>query len=286
MTRTISPFFLLVAALSATLIGCSSSDSTLPEPEQAVSQPAVEIPILAEPVQRTEVRLPPVDVKVLFLGNSHTAYNNVPGRVETLFESSGDRQMETRHIAGGFLDNIAARPTTMEEIRSGKWDVLVLQGQKISMSGRYLYSTEAAEQLALAANENGMQVIWFSEWGRDGVDGESIRIQAIYESLAANSEHDIVAPAGLVWDAALSENKNLALYASDGNHSNADGATLAALVLYVAITGEGVDDITWPGDENTDQEKWEILKRSTVGAASHLIIPASKDPRSRDSEQN
>jgi hypothetical protein len=124
----------------------------------------------------------------------------------------------------------------MERIKKGGWDVLVLQGQKISSSGKYSYSTEAAIELCRAASSSGTRVILFSEWGRLNVDGETERIEQVYASIA-DAGGASLSPVGQAWQRAQQQRPETNLHAADGNHSNATGAFLAACVLYETITG-------------------------------------------------
>jgi hypothetical protein len=85
------------------------------------------------------------------------------------------------------------------------------------------------------AREQHAVPIMFPEWPRRGVD-ETLYIYDIHASIA-QAEPACVAPIGQAWDLSLSRHPDLALHASDGNHSNPNGAFLAALVLHATITG-------------------------------------------------
>jgi hypothetical protein len=127
-------------------------------------------------------------------------------------------------------------------LASRRWDFVILQAQKISMSGKYDYSTSEGIELAKRAKDGGATVLYFSEWGRAGVPDEGARTQKIYDQMAVEAGVG-VAPVGRAWDIALGEQPDLPLHDKDGNHESADGAFLTACVLSGAITGKSPESL-------------------------------------------
>ena len=186
------------------------------------------------------------DIKILFLGNSHTASGRIPATVQRILNSrQSAKKVACRYIGGTFLDSFANNRQAMQLIKNGGWDVVILQGQKISMSGKYVYSTDAAEKIAKVASDSGAKVIMFCEWGRfrspgdndPGKIGETARIQKIYQGICDRTGATI-APVGLAWEKALKENSKWRFHARDGNHSNETGAFFSCLVLQQVIVNE------------------------------------------------
>ncbi len=172
-------------------------------------------------------------LRILFLGNSHTSTGDVVGLVRQLIrlaDPSATVCCETIH--GPFLDALAARSPVRQRISGGHWDVVVLQGQKVSRSGRY--TVEPAVELCRLAEAAGARVLLFSEWGRRGIPDETRHIQEICQSIADRTQAR-VSPVGQAWELARQRNPRLQLHAADGNHSSLQGAFLTASVLCGSI---------------------------------------------------
>lgn len=184
-----------------------------------------------------EERLEAADIKILFVGNSHTATHNVPVIVRELLESAKADRVVATHYVGSSTLKYAWNDNTKEIIRSGGWDYIVLQGQEISMSHKYDYSKAEAISLAKLGIESGAKVLLFSEWKRRNIE-ETEYIEAIYRHIAKESGAEVV-PIGRAWDRALKQKPKLELWSGDGNHSQAAGAYLAAATIACWIAEEG-----------------------------------------------
>lgn len=103
-------------------------------------------------------------------------------------------------------------------ITYGRFDAVVLQGQSISMSHKYISSNKEAIELANVARQSGTQAYLFSEWPRRDID-ETDYIDGIYQKIGGASGAKII-PVGRVWDAVLRQQRNLRLWADDGNHAS------------------------------------------------------------------
>lgn len=226
LDQAVSTFVSLL--LLVCLSGCDSSVTSREEPPQTGA-------VLPIAEQR--------DFRVLFLGNSHTARHNVPGMVSKIVEAMG-HSFSFKYCDGSFIESMSNDPSILDQISSGKWNVAVLQGQKISMSGKYIYSTKEAESLSALIHEHEARVIWYSEWGREGIEGETERIEKIYGGIAKVND-DEIAEVGKVWQRAMSRRDDLKLFSVDGNHASKTGAFLSALALAVAITQEDCRDLPY-----------------------------------------
>jgi sugar lactone lactonase YvrE len=179
----------------------------------------------------------PADVTVLMMGNSHTAYNNLPQQLDTmLLAGLAGKAVATAEAPGWmFLDQRLADTPSMRLLASRRWSVVVLQAQKYSSSGQFSYSTSEAEELIRRARAAGALPVLFPEWPRRGV-AETQRIYELHASIA-RAEPACVAPVGQAWDLAAQRHPGLVLHAADGNHAAPAGSYLAALMLYTTITG-------------------------------------------------
>lgn len=178
------------------------------------------------------------DYQLLFLGNSHSAFNNLPGLLTTLIETGLPGKSADSELAPGFkfLDERLNDGVTQELLESRDWTHVFLQAQKYSSSGLYFYPTVAAEQwIRRVKTQNGRPIL-FPEWPRRGNTEEGQRIHNLHLSISSR-ESACVAPIGLAWEESIARYPTLALHAADGNHSNLSGALLSAYVFYQVTTG-------------------------------------------------
>lgn len=171
-----------------------------------------------------------LNLRILFLGNSHTANFNIPFLVKSLLESNGTgTTVTTKMITGAFLDDLYERPDVLKEIAT-RYDFVVLQATKLSSSHQFNYSQKPIQTLAAKAYDAGSRVFLFAEWSRRGMD-ETDYILGVYRQTEKLGQSTIV-PVCRAFDRALLKSPNLELWASDGNHSSLQGAYLAALTIY------------------------------------------------------
>jgi hypothetical protein len=177
-------------------------------------------------------------ISVLMMGNSHTLANQLPKQLEELLRAGSPGKTVSVVVAPGsmFLDERLADRPSIDLLRSRQWTAVVLQAQKYSSSGMYAYSTAEAQTLVRETRAVKALPVLFPEWARRGVP-ETETIYALHVSIA-RQQPACVAPVGQAWDLAHARMPTLGLHASDGNHSNAAGANLAALMLYATITGK------------------------------------------------
>ncbi len=173
-------------------------------------------------------------LNILFLGNSHTASHDVPKMVQELIQSNGTRtRVSTKMIMTGFVEQLANSKETKAEINSRRWQVLVLQGAKLSNSHKNEYDHSGAVEVAKWGKQAGMKVLLFAEWPRRGWN-ETDYILKEYREISGPSGARIV-PICRVWDRLLSQKPRLDLWAPDGNHSSPLGAFTAACTLAAFI---------------------------------------------------
>ena len=260
-------------------VGCSSSNEAATEAQSSDSttpvvqrneltsngaiMPGADSEFDESEPEAPSVSLDEADIRVLFLGNSHTYLHNMTQMVAALanLDDDPDKMVAKLPKAGGaFLVNHLANEDTVELIKNGKWDVVVLQGQKYSTTGRYTYPTDAAKELTRLAKEHGARVVMFPEWRRRGHDEEGQRVHRLHESIAKETGAE-VAPVGLAWDAAFAAQPNLVLHAADGNHCNPQGAYLTACVLYTTITGRDPQGIDYRARIRMSDRQRQFLQR-------------------------
>jgi hypothetical protein len=189
-------------------------------------------------------------LRVLFVGNSFTYYNEMPAMVHDL--AAGDPGARPLFTVEYTAPNWSLRKAAGDHglgdlIDDVSWDTVVLQDRSAYLS----YSREwwARETLPYAGSLRreiataGAQMMFFMTWGyergvdwKDSYDGMQARLADGYTELAGTLSGDI-APVGLAWAAALGDRPGLDLWKRDGHHPNRAGSYLAACVFYRELTG-------------------------------------------------
>ena len=68
--------------------------------------------------------------RVLFIGNSYTYVNGLPSLIQSLATIGGKTMVVDSALVGGYtFQNHSTDPTTLNKIRQGGWDFVVLQEQ-------------------------------------------------------------------------------------------------------------------------------------------------------------
>ncbi len=213
--------------------------------------------------------IPISDYEILFIGNSHSKFNDLPGLVRTLIHNdTAEKQANTANAEGWlFLDERLNDGITNATINSRPWTHVILQAQKYSSTGLYFYSTDAAEEWIRRIKANNALPVLFPEWPRRGNTEEGLRVHELHVEISGR-ESACVAPIGLAWDEAISSYPSLSLHAQDGNHSNLTGALLTAYVLYEVITGQQATNLPYLNQINVPsvvQQQLRDLATSIVG---------------------
>lgn len=245
---------LALLVLCAALCGCGS---TTPTPAGGGHAPV--------PLSDPEV-VKAADHSILFLGNSHTGFHDIPGLVTRMIRHRHPgRTVHTRLVPVSFLDDAANNPSLRQEVESRPWKTVVLQAQKISMSGRQEYSRAEGIDLAKAGKGRGADVVFYAEWGLQGKEGDGARQEKVYREMA-DASGARVACVGRAWEAALAVKPDLPLYSGDGNHQTSVGAFLTAAVLFGEITGESPTVLADFPDPDTDEATRKLLTDAAAKA--------------------
>jgi hypothetical protein len=174
--------------------------------------------------------------RVLFVGNSLTAANDLPGVVESV--SSG--RIVTRAVAPGgvSLEDHWTLTGAREALDDGPWDWVILQQGPSTLPESSENLREWAIRWADAIRAHGARPALYEVWP-DSAYGVRWSFPAVVHNYrrAARAARARLLPAGEAWQAAWRRAPRLALYGPDGFHPSRLGTTLAALVITARITG-------------------------------------------------
>lgn len=179
--------------------------------------------------------------RVLFVGNSYTYCNDLPGTVSRLAAAAEPPvRIETGHVTrGGWsLEKHWAGGGAQERIRRGGWDVVVLQDKStgpIDEPGPESMKAHARKFHA-EIEKIGAKTVFYMTWARQHRPAMIEALAKHYEEIA-DELGAAVAPVGRAWQRALAARPGLALHVEDRSHPNELGTYLAACVFYATLTG-------------------------------------------------
>ena len=184
---------------------------------------------------------PTSTLRVLFVGNSLTAANDLPGEVARLARATG-RQIETGMVAydGYALEDHWYQGDARKALETGTWDAVVMQqGPSALLDSRIQLSLWAAK-LAAEARAHGAEPALLTVWPENYRRAAIVDVMASYR-IAAKDARARLFPAGEAWHRAWQCNARLGLYGKDGFHPSRMGTYLAALDAYGRLFRSPVD---------------------------------------------
>lgn len=184
----------------------------------------------------------PVQHSVLFIGNSLTYENDLPGRVRRLFASQG----VAVHVAAVALPNYSLEDhwnhgPARARLRSGDWDFVVLQQGPSSREESRRHLRAWAKRFADEARSHDARPVLMTVWPA-APGGDLPRVVESYR-LAAEDCGCGLAPAGRIWMDVLRIDPRAPLHGPDRFHPSVEGTELAALAVVGAID----PDLDLPG---------------------------------------
>lgn len=173
----------------------------------------------------------PDSLRILFIGNSLTYTNDLPGMLQKLLEQTDiDTVAESVALPNYGLQDHWANPETVQKIADGSWDYVVLQQGPSATEGRpslLEYSEMFNDFITQAGGQTALYMVW--PWLSRSFDFDLV--SDAYRT-AAEQVDGLLFPAGEAWRAAWRKDPNLGLYGPDNFHPSELGTYVAALVMY------------------------------------------------------
>ncbi len=186
-----------------------------------------------------EPSLPPSEaaLSILFVGNSLTYWNDMPGMLSHLLEEAGAGPV---FVGSSSFPNYGLQDhwvdgRTHDAIALGGWDYVVLQQGPSATEGRpslLEYTARFLPEIEAAGARPALYMVWPAA-------SRPFDFEGVAESyaLAAERVDGVLFPAGEAWQAAWSLDDQLALYGPDGFHPSGLGSYLAALTIADRLVG-------------------------------------------------
>ena len=204
----------------------------------------------------TEPELPDADTRILFVGNSLTAANNLPGLVATIALSAGHSVSALGLVAPNYSLEEHWRSGVADRIREERPDVVVFQQGPSSLNESRVHLLAWTDSFAPVVREVGAEPAFLMVWPEIQRVGVFDAVRDNYRA-AADRAGGMFIPAGQAWRPLVPGSGGPAPaegpdpYGPDGFHPSYEGSVLAAYVVVAALFGEGVEglpaDMT-PGD--------------------------------------
>jgi hypothetical protein len=184
-------------------------------------------------------KLPAGGHHVLFIGNSLTYTNDLPGTVSALASSVGDTIRTASVSLPNFavIDHALGLSNAVDVIKSQKWEFVILQqGPTTTAVNRdtLIIATKALDPIVKSSGGRTAQMM---SWPNSNALNLFPLVRASSQAAAASVDGGVFMAVGEAWRAALEEDATIPLYGSDGYHPAPLGTYLAALVIYEEVTG-------------------------------------------------
>ena len=193
------------------------------------------------------------DLSILFIGNSHTSNPKIAEITEWMLRKKNPDMklcLVSQTYGGTALTIHAKTKKTLDLIAAGPWDYIVLQGP------RHPSTTKGAREIAsLESISDETQILLYSVWGTQNSPSAADPIYEQMKKVGASIDAGIV-PVGKAWLQCHRTDREVPLYASDGNHSTIVGGYLTCCVFFSYLTKQSCKDM---GELEFSEEQLKLL---------------------------
>ena len=231
----------------------------------------------------------PTELRVLFIGNSYTYVNDLPGMLARIAATAGTPPaIRTDSVVqgGATLSDHWANGVAQARIAEGTWTHVVLQGQ--SLEALYprdadfaTYALQFGELVIGAGARPTLYVTWaraagdsaydpaYGQWV--GPDELQDQITDGYTDAARQLPGSILACVGEAFRVTLRDHPEIVLHQSDNSHPTVAGTYLAAGTFYVALTGAPVPPASEVPDGVSAADAEALRAEALVGTRCSMV---------------
>jgi hypothetical protein len=212
-------FLLLFGTLFLTL-GCSQSSENNPTDNDNIDT-------VFQPAQ------------VLFIGNSHTNYNNgVSFHLQGFLNDivlPYSTLIEKMTMDGYTIKQHSENANTLAKMDERDWDIIVFQENTSEAATNPMEATVGMQELSFKISSSKTRLLLFMTWAYEAQPGMLSAIKSTYENTAPLVSGTVV-PVGLAFQDIRNDPGNvISLYNPDGIHPSLEGTFLASAMFYAAI---------------------------------------------------
>ena len=232
-------------------------------------------------------------MKILFIGNSYTYYNDMPHTYfDQIAQAAGvDVEVDAITCGGWTLEKFADHRTEFgaqveTALQENRYDAVIVQEQSVRPAAEHGYAAffDAVRKLQGRISAASPRTVLYQTWGHEaGSDtlkahrwtNEEMtwRLAASYHAIAAELGLEVACVGHAFFDL-LTSAPHIDLYAHDKrSHPSPTGSYLAALVLFARISG--IDPLNIPCDGDETPADAQLLREAAHRAhLSPAPIPA------------
>jgi len=187
--------------------------------------------------------LPEQGINILFIGNSLTYSNDLPGILQRMLILADVEvgKIESQSLGGYGLPDHWQRIITRERLAVSGWDIIILQQGPSATEGRP-YLLEYTPLFDSEIKQSGGKTALYMVWPAKARFFDFAGVSDSYAS-AARLVDGLLYPAGEAWLAAWRRDPSIALYSADNFHPSLLGTYLAALTMFEQISGKELNDL-------------------------------------------
>jgi len=233
-------------------------------------------------------------LRVLFVGNSHTYVNDLPGLFLGLSEAGG-RPVRTdmSAISGYSLEDHTNTQATLDKIAQDSWDYVALQEQSVIPTihyWRYNGMYPAARLLDSLVRRQGAQTVFYMTWGWKYGGQQSYKdstspdfpdyfemqdsVRVAYQEIAAELGATM-SPVGLAFARARQIDSLVDLWQVDSCHATLEGTYLGACVFYAVLYGASPVGLEFYGGLSPEVARFcqDVAWQTVSGIAEAPPVP-------------
>lgn len=213
-------------------------------------------------------------IRVLFIGNSYTYFNNLPEMLSRL-AASANLIIETEMVArgGATLRQHWEEGQALKTLKQGHWDYVVLQEQSLLPINDPATMHKYARMFDAEIKQAGAKTVFYLTWARQNRPETQAALTEAYTKIAREFGA-MIAPAGIAWQSALKENPQLVLHLPDQSHPNSLGIYLTACVFYSVLFSKSPENLSGriegrsaKTDGRINEESSELVNLSKADAS-------------------
>ena len=176
-------------------------------------------------------------LSILFIGNSHTYYHDMPLKVqERAIEDGYDCRVVMLAHPGWFLAQHVEEPDVRFNILHGNYDYIVLQEHAHPFGPEEKFR-EAVDVLAGWIREAGSRCVIYETWAKKTEPEVQPHMNEVHHQIAEKSGA-LLAPVGENWWDYQRSWPNLEMYEKDGEHASEAGSDFAAKYIWEEICND------------------------------------------------
>lgn len=174
--------------------------------------------------------------RVLFIGNSFTARNDLPGLLAQLVHAGGKDELECELISGGgaSLRMHLNKGEAHERLQASRWDYVVLQEQSTLPVKNPKRTGENIREFDAAIKAAKAQTVLYMTWARQNAPETQAALSETYTQVGREIGATVV-PVGLAWQHCLAAHPDIVLHDKDQSHPNFAGSYLVACTFYATL---------------------------------------------------